>query len=413
MVHYEVKKHMFVGHIARTQTATRGTMKQRNEHAFTIIELIVVVVVIAIIATISVVSYTAITNNAQITTLKADLQTASSQLKKYKADTSAFPASLSLVETEPSDGVTFEYTYNSIGKVYCLTAARSSGVAYHISDGAEPTEGPCLGHTGNVASKIDCPSGFISVPGNAIYKTDTFCVMKYEAKQASATVPVSQAAGTPWVSITQTNAAIYSENVAGCTGCHLITEAEWLTIAANVMSVASNWSGGSVGSGAIFRGHNDNSPASSLAASTDDSDGYSGTGQSSGDQRRTHTLSNGEVIWDIAGNVNEWTQGGVEPGQSPGIIGEVSLTWKDWNDASLNKRGLQSMAYPSYASELADTWTSTQGVGRLYSNHSDGTAKKFARGGGWISSTNTGPFTINAGNVESIAAASIGFRVAK
>jgi hypothetical protein len=27
------------------------------------------------------------------------------------------------------------------------------------------------------------------------------------------------------------------------------------------------------------------------------------TGQTSGEQKRTHTLSNGEVIWDIAGNV--------------------------------------------------------------------------------------------------------------
>lgn len=400
---------MFVGHIARTQTATRGTMKQRNEHAFTIIELIVVVVVIAIIATISVVSYTAITNNAQITTLKADLQTASSQLKKYKADTSAFPASLSLVETEPSDGVTFEYTYNSSGKVYCLTAARSSGVAYHISDGAEPTEGPCLGHTGNVASKIDCPSGFISVPGNAIYKTDTFCVMKYEAKQASATVPVSQAAGTPWVSITQTNAAIYSENVAGCTGCHLITEAEWLTIAANVMSVASNWSGGVVGSGSLFRGHTDSAPTSSLAASTDN-DGYSGTGQTAGEQRRTLTLTNSEVIWDFAGNVWEWTSGTTEGvGNQPGAAG---YAWREWN-ALATAGSISPNPFPSYANPDANGWTGSQNIGQIYSNSTEGVVRGFRRGGVWTAGSYSGVFTLTLALSPSDANSSIGFRVAR
>ena len=36
--------------------------------------------------------------------------------------------------------------------------------------------------------------------------------------------------------------------------------AEWMTLAANVLSVPSNWSGGSVGSGYIYSGHNDNDP---------------------------------------------------------------------------------------------------------------------------------------------------------
>src|SRR5690606_16004219 len=104
---------------------------------------------------------------------------------------------------------------------------------------------------------------------------------------------------------------------AACTGCHLITEAEWMTIAANVLSVPSNWNGGTVGSSYFFIGHSDNSPSSALIASNFDSDGYEGTGNYAGDttvlagvygnsQRRTLVLNNGEVIWDLAGNVYEW-----------------------------------------------------------------------------------------------------------
>jgi len=52
----------------------------------------------------------------------------------------------------------------------------------------------------------DCPAGFISVPGNKRYGTEGgFCVMKYEAKYVGG-VATSQTSGTPWVSITQTDA---------------------------------------------------------------------------------------------------------------------------------------------------------------------------------------------------------------
>jgi len=171
-----------------------------------------------------------------------------------------------------------------------------------------------------------CPTGFIPVPGDSQYGTSDFCVMKYEAKNNGSGVAVSTAIGTPWVSLTQATAT--STAPTACNDCHLITESEWMTIAKNVAGVPSNWSTGLVATTAncgstmgcyIYSGHNDGTPANALAASTDDN-GYSGTGQTSGNQRRTLTLSNGEVIWDLAGNVWEWTQGSSTTGQ-PGIDG--------------------------------------------------------------------------------------------
>ena len=80
-------------------------------------------------------------------------------------------------------------------------------------------------------------------------------------------------------------------------GAQLLSNDQWMTIATNIANQASNWSGSSVGSGALNRGHSDGSSA--LAAT--------GSHGAWSTNHRTHTLSNGEVIWDMAGNVWEWT----------------------------------------------------------------------------------------------------------
>jgi hypothetical protein len=63
----------------------------------------------------------------------------------------------------------------------------------------------------------------------------------------------------------------------------------------------------------LNRGHSDRSPDEPLAAHRDDRNGYFVTQNKSAqapgegwEQKRTHILSNGQVIWDIAGNCSEW-----------------------------------------------------------------------------------------------------------
>jgi formylglycine-generating enzyme required for sulfatase activity len=235
---------------------------------------------------------------------------------------------------------------------------------------------------------------------------NAFCIMKYEAKNVSP-VATSQANGTPWVSISQT--AAISTAAAACDGCHLITEAEWLTIAQNVMSVGSNWSGGSVGSGSMYRGHTDNAPANSLAASTDN-DGYSGTGQTTGEQRRTLTLTNGEVIWDFAGNVWEWTSGTTEGGNQPGASG---YAWRNWN--ALTALGsLSPNPHPSYAIPAASSWGGDQNIGLIYSNSADVSNIAFVRGGQWANGANAGVLALSLSySASSIMYSYVGFRVAR
>ena len=175
--------------------------------------------------------------------------------------------------------------------------------------------------------------------------------MKYEAKKDGSKNPVSEAAGTPWVSVD------WYEARAACqrAGAHLVTNAQWMTVARNIESTTINDMDADAAL-QLATGHSDNSPANSLAStagadpvvsgcnlnanmedasnaysggscevkgsgaggSTDADKGYYGTGQSWSDtgysagaanksQLRTHILSNGNVIWDFAGNVWEWT----------------------------------------------------------------------------------------------------------
>jgi hypothetical protein len=248
--------------------------------------------------------------------------------------------------------------------------------------------------------------------------------MKYEAKQVGATTtPISQASGLPWVNISQTTAIANAPNTKNqdgstCTTCHLITEAEWMTIAQNVLSVASNWDNGAgvhtVGTGYIYSGHNDNVPANALEASSDDTLGYAGTGQSTpSNQKRTLTLTNGEVIWDMSGNVYDWTSGTIAGSAQPGLAGEVAYAWKQWNNASLLQNGLPTNSMPASTGVAGITWNSSAGVGQLYSNYGEVGARAFLRGGLWGHGGYAGVLYLDLRYSAGSANTGIGFRVSR
>lgn len=146
-----------------------------------------------------------------------------------------------------------------------------------------------------------CPTNYIGIPANTSLGTSRFCVMAFEAKNVGS-VATSQPATAPWVSINFTNAK------AACTALGasyaLISNPEWMTIARNIEGqVALNTYGN-----AYYRGHSDNAPSNSLAVSNvnDPYDGTEDSAISNMLQRRTHILSNGNTVWDLAGNVEEW-----------------------------------------------------------------------------------------------------------
>jgi hypothetical protein len=132
------------------------------------------------------------------------------------------------------------------------------------------------------------------------------------------------------LSISQTDA------ITACTGsgARLISNAEWMTITRNIEGVASNWIGGSVGSGALWRGHTDGTQDTALVANADDSLGYEGTGNTAPSiERRTHTLSNGQVIWDLSANTHEGTNDTIKANEKPSRTREMGVTdtnYRQW-----------------------------------------------------------------------------------
>lgn len=423
---------------------------QQITNGFTIVELLVVIVIIGILATVTIVSYSGITSRATIASLQSDLSNNSRKLSLYYTEHGFYPTAL--------DPTTHCPTAPVPDSAYCLISNSDTVLSYQPSSSTNAKEFTLYANSDSTFLRLSsdsgistnpltlaCPHGFIVVPGSSTYGTSDFCVMKYEAKAddngdgigdsnqntgtgntwPANTYPISDTRklvstpqGYPVAAILQPTSIIAASSyTSGCdTGCHLVTEAEWMTIAQNVLSVPSNWSGGSVGSGFIYRGNSDAVPTAALEADTSDTNGYAGTENSSpSNQRRTLNLTNGEVIWDLAGNVGEYTQGFIAGGQQPGLVGDSDYVAKDWNNGSLLMNGLPYLSQPSSTAIAGISgWSSSQGIGRLYSYYSEAADRIFLRGGRWSDQSLCGVLALDLYRSPSYTTgSSIGFRVSR
>jgi len=192
----------------------------------------------------------------------------------------------------------------------------------------------------------------------------------------------------------------------------LFRNAEWMTIARNIEAQASNWQSDVVGLDCLYGGHMDNSPASKLATS-DDGTPYYGTNSSDETtvtcpfvagsdnkkaSRRTMILSNGEVIWDVSGNVWEWVDE-----QCANASGYSSTYWwVEWTHASLSD-------YEEFVAGPSDSsYDSNKGVGKYYGCTTSG--KSLVRGAGWRSGLNAGVFAMAFSASPSGSGGDFGFR---
>ena len=147
----------------------------------------------------------------------------------------------------------------------------------------------------------------------------------------------------------------------------------------------------------------------------DDNDkGYYGTGQawattgySSGaankSQLRTHILSNGNVIWDIAGNVWEWTDAYVN-----GTAEKPASATDAWQELS----AVTNYVTLNYARPQNPSWTSANGIGQYHGSAAAG-QRGFARGGAWNTGAYAGVFALDLYYVPSSVNGDIGFRCAR
>lgn len=235
-----------------------------------------------------------------------------------------------------------------------------------------------------------CPPEFVLVPFNSsVGTTSNFCVMKYEAKNNGSGVAVSLAAGNPYVSLTIGDSQTKCTDLNALNGVSgkfdLISNPEWMTIARNAESVSSNFE-----ANVMARGWSRSNTG--VAPSTDANCLYNAganTCASSGDHlyRRTLTLSNGEEIWDLSGNVWEWVDwdsamAGPQEGPKTcaGLLVEFPVAA---SYACLS--GLADQVFPA-----TSNGSSVEGFG-IFMGDSGGVA---LRGGGWDSGWHAGAFSL-------------------
>ena len=258
---------------------------------------------------------------------------------------------------------------------------------------------------------IGTPGSWVLVPGDPDYGTEAFCVMKYEAKDSSG-VPTSAAADRPWVNISQLEA------IAACAtlgdGFHLITNNEWMTIAANIAGQGVNWSGGEVGVGELARGHTDSSPSQTCAADPNDENAYvdgSCVGSSTGvfNQRRTHSLSSGKVIWDLAGNAWDFTSyfNNSDKTLTDNSFVEYTLISEDPLDEE--SRTLKKSDLVPTEKSYWDNWDSTKSIGQYFPG-ANGSGGALRRGGFYWEAENGGIFSAFSYRDENFVNFHQGFR---
>lgn len=392
----------------------------RFHPAFTVIELLVTVVLIAILATFTFVVYPNVAKSAFKATMSSSLSSSYRAILSFEATNNKYPSTVSCDSSLNTQGSTsnlclrpgddFTYSYqvdnNSTPKSFALYAiSQDKSVILRVTDYSQAPK----------QVSMVCPLNFILVPGSSTYGTSDFCVAKYEMRQYNTALgttyaysstnlnyPISRAGNIPWVNISQNNAIINAthtlvstqnstgDNVTECptNTCHLITEAEWMTLAQNVLNQGINWSSGVVGTGYIYRGHRDNSPATALAADDNDNNGYANTGDNSvsgNDQKRTLKLSNDEVIWDMSGNVSEWTAGTVT-GTQP-TDGSLAMWWSGLQWSAVKSRGSLVIDPTAAGTGIpgASKWDMNNGIGYVYTCDSACTSvtHAFIRGGYW------------------------------
>jgi hypothetical protein len=225
-----------------------------------------------------------------------------------------------------------------------------------------------------------CEDGFVWVPGSAKYGTlPGFCVQADKVRLTGDNVPSplqgegqGEVSGFYRTNLSQGEAGLACQNLGD--GYHLISENEWLTIAENITRVPANDINPDL-DGMQF----------AVASSTDLTVATSVP---------SYTLSNGNMIYDLAGNISEWTDQTVT---KAGLPEPVSNEWFEYGDM-LNYKGY-NLVPPYY-------YTSANGIGRIKTGDNDTNLRGFVRGNGGI-------FSLDLSNAPTTATSTIGFRCAK
>jgi hypothetical protein len=225
---------------------------------------------------------------------------------------------------------------------------------------------------------------FVTVPATALPNglvVPEFKVGKYLSGQSADGKVIITADAAPWVDINFSD----SKAAAKDAGYSLITETQYLALALNIAGVAANWVSGIVGEGRMFQGLRDYSVDEVQPASA---------GPDDGNERRWMELSNGDRIWDVAGNAYSWVFDDIQ-GDETGLVA------KPFSEVS-----------PSITIAASVAPSMEKGVGWYPSAGSDWSGDALLRGGCWLSGGDAGVFRLSSGWPD-LGYVVVGFRCTK
>jgi len=305
----------------------------------------------------------------------------------------------SQVEAVIGGSISKDPLYTGTNKEYCYFY-KSDGTTFDLYTKLEGKGVISFSETktASVKETEDCGTGWINTGLG-------FCVMEYEAKiqgddngnQAynSAFVPESRSTGTPWVNISQINAIAECKSI----GAHLISNAEWMALARDVESVSSNYV-----SGVLKRGNVGDTATGN----------YDGANPEAGvtNSLATLTLSNGQQIHHLSGNVFEWIDYTISGVGSQPKDNDDSI-WA-WNEFSAIDTWGNVLGYENVGPKNPSLDGST-GAGRIYSANDAtyATVRALRRGGSWSSTSYAGVFALSTDLGPTAAYTDIGFRCAR
>ena len=240
---------------------------------FTLIELLVVIGIIAILSTLTGVYFETARMSARDARRLADVKQIQLALKMYYNDLGYYPTAITAGNSIANGGTNYLLRIPSNPSPRADNGCPDQEYQYaQLEAGQRYSLGFCLGdktddldagiHVATHNGILNCPTGYVAVPGSATFQTNDFCVMKYEAKcalasapttglttfttanntynnsdrpcdEANGRIPVSVSSGYPIAMIDRSTAESYCATIGG----HLITNQEWMTLARNIEDV--------------------------------------------------------------------------------------------------------------------------------------------------------------------------------
>jgi general secretion pathway protein G len=147
--------------------------KNKQQSAFTIVELLIVIVVIGILAAIVIVAYNGIQNRAKVGAVTTALSQYKRKLQLYQVDNGQYPVTASDVGITDTDEVTYQYTVDTSSQpgTFCLTSTSLVGTYYVSNTAGDVQQGVCNGYNLLTWNKTN---GSIAPVPTAIVDSSTF-----------------------------------------------------------------------------------------------------------------------------------------------------------------------------------------------------------------------------------------------